>query len=100
MSDSEKRDIVIPGEEPPEILPVNSKPQTNIQDHQALPLGTRISEFEVTSLIGIGGFGIVYLAHDNSLGRDVALKEYMPLVMKVTRLQQSPNAVQKLFRPA
>ncbi len=78
MSDSEKRDIVIPGEEPPEILPVNSKPQTKIQDHQALPLGTRISEFEVTSLIGIGGFGIVYLAHDNSLGRDVALKEYMP----------------------
>lgn len=78
MSDSEKRDIVIPCVEPLEILPVNSHLQSNIQDHQALPLGTRISEFEITSLIGIGGFGIVYLAHDNSLGRDVALKEYMP----------------------
>ena len=40
--------------------------------------GTRISEFEVSSLIGVGGFGIVYLAHDHSLQRTVALKEYMP----------------------
>ncbi|WP_288131834.1 serine/threonine-protein kinase [Accumulibacter sp.] len=44
----------------------------------ALRLGTKIGEFEITDLIGIGGFGIVYLAHDHSLGRNVALKEYMP----------------------
>ncbi len=44
----------------------------------ALPLGTRIGEFEIVNLVGIGGFGIVYLAHDHSLGRYVALKEYMP----------------------
>lgn len=44
----------------------------------ALPVGTRIGEFEIVGLIGIGGFGIVYLAHDHSLGREVALKEYMP----------------------
>ncbi|MCW5632360.1 MAG: DUF4384 domain-containing protein [Rubrivivax sp.] len=43
-----------------------------------LPAGTRLSEFEITSLIGEGGFGIVYLANDTSLGRRVALKEYMP----------------------
>lgn len=48
------------------------------QDHNALPLGTRIGEFEIRALVGVGGFGIVYLAHDHSLGRDVALKEYMP----------------------
>ena len=41
----------------------------------ALPLGTRIGEFEIVNLVGIGGFGIVYLAHDHSLGRYVALKE-------------------------
>src|SRR5687768_15879566 len=43
-----------------------------------LPVGTRLGEFEITKLIGEGGFGIVYLAHDHSLQRRVALKEYMP----------------------
>ena len=53
-------------------------PSSEPQDHNALPLGTRIGEFEIRALVGVGGFGIVYLAHDHSLGRDVALKEYMP----------------------
>jgi protein kinase-like protein/uncharacterized protein DUF4384 len=44
----------------------------------ALPVGTRIGEFEIIGLIGEGGFGIVYLCEDHSLGRRVALKEYMP----------------------
>jgi hypothetical protein len=44
----------------------------------ALPVGTRLGEFEITGLLGEGGFGIVYLAYDNSLERKVALKEYMP----------------------
>ncbi|WP_233888773.1 serine/threonine protein kinase [Paraburkholderia flagellata] len=43
-----------------------------------LPPGTRLGEFEIVELIGEGGFGIVYLAYDTSLGRHVALKEYMP----------------------
>ena len=43
-----------------------------------LPLGTRLGEFELTALLGEGGFGIVYLATDHSLQRQVALKEYMP----------------------
>jgi serine/threonine protein kinase len=44
----------------------------------ALPIGTRLGEFEITGLIGEGGFGIVYLAYDHSLDRKIALKEYMP----------------------
>ena len=44
----------------------------------ALPIGTRLHEFEVTSLLGVGGFGIVYVAFDHSLKREVAVKEYMP----------------------
>jgi len=47
----------------------------------ALPVGTRLGEFELTSIVGEGGFGIVYLAHDHSLGRRVALKEYMPAAL-------------------
>jgi serine/threonine protein kinase len=44
----------------------------------ALPIGTRLAEFEILGLIGEGGFGIVYLAFDTQLGRNVALKEYFP----------------------
>jgi serine/threonine protein kinase len=44
----------------------------------ALPVGTRLGEFELRGLLGIGGFGIVYLAFDHALEREVAVKEYMP----------------------
>ena len=47
-------------------------------DHDALPPGTRFGEFEILRVLGVGGFGIVYLAQDHSLEREVALKEYMP----------------------
>lgn len=44
----------------------------------ALPVGLRLGEFEITGVVGEGGFGIVYLVWDHSLDRRVALKEYMP----------------------
>jgi len=44
----------------------------------ALPPGTRLGEFEVLRVLGVGGFGIVYLAMDHALEREVAVKEYMP----------------------
>jgi serine/threonine protein kinase len=43
-----------------------------------LAIGTRLGEFEIRGLVGEGGFGIVYLAYDRSLERNIALKEYMP----------------------
>ncbi|HET6789387.1 MAG TPA: serine/threonine-protein kinase, partial [Aquabacterium sp.] len=51
-------------------------------DHDSiLPIGTYLGEFEITDLVGQGGFGIVYLAWDHSLERRVALKEYMPAAL-------------------
>ncbi|MGE0797091.1 MAG: serine/threonine-protein kinase [Lautropia sp.] len=47
----------------------------------ALPAGTRMGEFEIVETIGEGGFGIVYRATDHLLGRQVALKEYMPTAL-------------------
>jgi serine/threonine protein kinase len=44
----------------------------------ALPPGTRLGEFELRALLGVGGFGMVYAAFDHSLQRPVAIKEYMP----------------------
>lgn len=44
----------------------------------ALREGTRLAEFEITGLIGQGGFGVVYEAWDPALQRSVAIKEYLP----------------------
>ncbi len=44
----------------------------------ALPVGFRLHEFEITGLLGEGGFGIVYTAFDTQLQRHVAIKEFLP----------------------
>ncbi|CAE6806389.1 serine/threonine protein kinase [Paraburkholderia haematera] len=46
-----------------------------------LPIGHRLGEFELDSVLGIGGFGIVYRAFDRTLQRTVAVKEYMPSLL-------------------
>ena len=53
-------------------------PTPRVHDANALPVGTRLGEFELLGLLGVGGFGIVYLAFDHALEREVAVKEYMP----------------------
>ena len=51
------------------------------QGHDALLPGTRLDEFEIVRVLGAGGFGIVYLALDHVLLRQVAIKEYMPTAL-------------------
>jgi serine/threonine protein kinase len=51
------------------------------QDNNLLAIGTRVAEFEITRLIGQGGFGVVYEAWDHTLERTVAIKEYMPTAL-------------------
>jgi len=45
----------------------------------ALKPGYRLHWYEITSVLGQGGFGITYLAHDTNLDKAVALKEYLPI---------------------
>ncbi len=53
-------------------------PTRTVMPAHALPVGTRIRDYQVLALLGEGGFGIVYLALDVLLERQVAIKEYLP----------------------
>ncbi len=48
--------------------------QYNPATSMALTSGTRLGTYEVRALIGAGGMGEVYAAHDSKLDRDVAIK--------------------------
>jgi len=63
-------------------------------DSLSLPPGTMLGEFELTNKLGEGGFSIVYLAHDHSLDRKVALKEYLPssIAQRKAQTQVSPRS--------
>ena len=45
---------------------------------QALAVGTRLQNYRVVRVLGVGGFGITYLAEHVTLGHQVAIKEYLP----------------------
>lgn len=75
---NENNTVVLGGAaQPSYALPIPVSSHGN-EVQNALPIGTRMGEFEIIGLVGEGGFGIVYLAQDHSLERKVALKEYMP----------------------
>ena len=44
----------------------------------ALPAGYALQEYRIEKVLGVGGFGLTYLALDANLNLRVALKEYLP----------------------
>ncbi len=59
----------------------------------ALRSGYRLDEYKIESVLGHGGFGITYLAHDTALGAQVAIKEYLPheIASRENKTQVLPN---------
>ncbi|OZG75428.1 hypothetical protein BTA51_03375 [Hahella sp. CCB-MM4] len=49
------------------------------QGNHFLTSGTRIAEYRIEKLLGEGGFGLTYLAFDENLEKQVAIKEYLPI---------------------
>jgi serine/threonine protein kinase len=55
------------------------------QSQHALPIGYQLHWFQIESVLGLGGFGITYLARDSNLKRSVAIKEFLPSELSVRR---------------
>ena len=68
-----------------------------------LPPGERLNAYEILSLVGAGGMGEVYRAHDTRLHRDVALKLLPPAMAGDTaafeRFEREAQAVAALSHP-
>jgi tRNA A-37 threonylcarbamoyl transferase component Bud32 len=69
-----------------------------------LPPGTRLGRYEVRRLLGHGGFGMVFAAHDVELDRDVALKILLPQhtvdAQIMQRFLQEARAAAKIEHPS
>jgi len=66
-------------------------------------IGRAIDQYEVLSLIGAGGMGVVYRARDSKLGRDVALKvlpeEFSQNRERVMRAEREARLLASLNHP-
>ena len=58
-------------------------PGIDPERRDALPAGSALREYTLESVIGHGGFGIVYRAQHDELGGTVAIKEYLPIELAV-----------------
>ncbi|HEX2540760.1 MAG TPA: hypothetical protein VHM00_06720 [Caldimonas sp.] len=56
---------------------------------RALPIASRLREYEIAGVLRDGPTSVVYVAWDHSLQRKVAVKEYLPRAL-VSRLPGSP----------
>jgi len=69
----------------------------------SVAVGTRLGSLEITALLGKGGMGEVYRAHDTRLDRDVAIKtlpeEFAADQDRLARFQREAKLLASLNHP-
>jgi len=69
----------------------------------SLAVGTRLGPYEIVALLGAGGMGEVYRAHDARLGRDVAIKVLSPHLAATpevrARFEREARTISQLNHP-
>ena len=65
---------------------------------------SRIGKYEIVRLLGKGGMGVVYQAHDPLLDREVAIKVMLPTIAEdpelTQRFEREARAVARLMHPS
>jgi Tol biopolymer transport system component len=73
------------------------------EPRHTLPNGTAVGPYRIVHLLASGGMGDVYRAHDDRLGRDVALKVLPPVLTddreRVDRFAQEAKSASALNHP-
>lgn len=49
-----------------------------VEEQHILTPGYRLEDYEIIKTLGVGGFGVTYLANDLNLHKQMAIKEYFP----------------------
>lgn len=60
-----------------------------MEHRQALRIGMHVGDFEILSVLGVGGFGVTYLARDRNLLDRRVLKEFFPAAIVERTLEGS-----------
>ncbi len=63
------------------------------QHRNSLQPGYQLHWYRIEQILGQGGFGITYLAHDTNLKQQVAIKEYLPVELAVREKNISVHPV-------
>jgi len=68
-----------------------------------LAAGTTLGPYKILALVGAGGMGEVYRAHDTRLGRDVAIKVLAPHLAATpevrARFEREARTISQLNHP-
>lgn len=70
---------------------LKNSPNAKSEDITALKPGFELGNYKIKKVLGQGGFGITYLAYDDSLEVDVVIKENMPAMFAIR--EPAGNAV-------
>lgn len=89
---------------PPESIAAEMFAQKHLPDNQNSDLtGKQINQYKILSVLGMGGMGVVYLAHDTRLERKVAIKilenEFADDPLRLNRFFQEAKAASALNHP-